>query len=194
MASWPRMERMIGTFGATVSRALLESFYATPSTEGLSVIFNRSVASVSALAYGSPCRGCPPVSYLIIGLSIVSLAVWISVMTRSCSGGHAGSRIMILSLAPCCLGVLPPEAHIVWLPHRTAMVEARVRRLPGYMPMPDHDDGMSEAGAFLWRLGDAFELWDEQGDALEEEEMRQECQPGVAPAGPPEVRTPLCLP
>jgi len=41
MASWPRMERMIGTFGATVSRALLESFYATPSTEGLSVIFNR---------------------------------------------------------------------------------------------------------------------------------------------------------
>ncbi len=44
MASWPRMERMIGTFGATVSRALLESFYATPSTEGLSVIFNRSVA------------------------------------------------------------------------------------------------------------------------------------------------------
>ncbi len=41
MASWPRMERMMGTFGATISRALLESFYATPSTEGLSVIFNR---------------------------------------------------------------------------------------------------------------------------------------------------------
>ncbi len=73
------------------------------------------------------------------------------------------------------------------------MVEARVRRLPGYTPMPDHDDGMSEAGAFLWRLGDAFELWDEQGDALEEDEMRQECQPGVAPAGPPEVR-PFLLP
>ena len=69
------------------------------------------------------------------------------------------------------------------------MVEARVRRLPGYTPMPDHDDGMSEAGAFLWRLGDAFELWDEQGDALEEEEeMRQECQPGAAPAGSSEVR------
>lgn len=63
------------------------------------------------------------------------------------------------------------------------MVEARVRRLPGYTPMPEHDDGMSEAGAFLWRLGDAFELWDEQGDALEEEEMRQECQPGAQAAG-----------
>ena len=72
--------------------------------------------------------------------------------------------------------------------HRTAMVEARVRRLPGYIPMPDHDDGVSEAGAFLWRLGDAFELWDEQGDALEEDEMRQECQPDAQPAGPPEVR------
>ena len=41
MEGWPRMERMMDTFGATVSRALLESFYATPSTEGLSVIFNR---------------------------------------------------------------------------------------------------------------------------------------------------------
>ena len=49
MESWPRMERMIGTFGATVSRALLESFYATPSTEGLSVIFNRSAAPASLL-------------------------------------------------------------------------------------------------------------------------------------------------
>ena len=38
------MERMMDTFGATVSRALLESFYATPSTEGLSVIFNRCPA------------------------------------------------------------------------------------------------------------------------------------------------------
>jgi hypothetical protein len=35
------MERMTETFGATVGRALLESFYATASTEGLSVIFNR---------------------------------------------------------------------------------------------------------------------------------------------------------
>ena len=68
------------------------------------------------------------------------------------------------------------------------MVEARVRRLPGYTPMPEHDDGMSEAGAFLWRLGDAFELWDEQGDALEEDEMRQACQPGAQAAGPLEVR------
>ena len=40
------MERMMDTFGATVSRALLESFYATPSTEGLSVIFNRCLAHV----------------------------------------------------------------------------------------------------------------------------------------------------
>ena len=51
MESWPRMERMIGTFGATVSRALLESFYATPSTEGLSVIFNRSAATASLLHF-----------------------------------------------------------------------------------------------------------------------------------------------
>lgn len=41
MESWPRVERMTETFGATVGRALLESFYATASTEGLSVIFNR---------------------------------------------------------------------------------------------------------------------------------------------------------
>ena len=46
MAGWPRMARLIGPFGATVSRALLESFYATPSTEGLSVIFNRSAPSL----------------------------------------------------------------------------------------------------------------------------------------------------
>ena len=44
MESWPRMERMTETFGATVGRALLESFYATASTEGLSVIFNRLVS------------------------------------------------------------------------------------------------------------------------------------------------------
>ena len=41
MESWPRMERMTETFGATVGRALVESFYATATTEGLSVIFNR---------------------------------------------------------------------------------------------------------------------------------------------------------
>lgn len=51
---------------------------------------------------------------------------------------------------------------------RTAMVEARIRRLPGYVPkrsLDACDDGRSEAGssAFLWRLGDAFELWDDQG-------------------------------
>jgi hypothetical protein len=44
MASWPRMERMTETFGATVGRALLESFYASATTEGLSVIFNRCAA------------------------------------------------------------------------------------------------------------------------------------------------------
>ena len=43
MEAWPRMERMTETFGATIGRALLESFYATASTEGLSVIFNRCV-------------------------------------------------------------------------------------------------------------------------------------------------------
>ncbi len=52
------------------------------------------------------------------------------------------------------------------------MVEARIRRLPGYVPKRGLDgccdDGSrSEAGssAFLWRLGDAFELWDDQGCA-----------------------------
>ncbi len=65
---------------------------------------------------------------------------------------------------------------------RTSMVEARIRRLPGYAPMPDFDDGASEGGAFLWRLGDAFELWDDQGDALEDEEAERECQPIEAPA------------
>ena len=70
MASWPRMERMIGTFGATVSRALLESFYATPSTEGLSVIFNRSAAPASAQGHCSPSRGCLTVLYLSNGLSL----------------------------------------------------------------------------------------------------------------------------
>ena len=62
------------------------------------------------------------------------------------------------------------------------MVEARIRRLPGYAPMPDFDDGASEGGAFLWRLGDAFELWDDQGDALEDEEAERGCQPAEAPA------------
>lgn len=52
MESWPRMERMTETFGATVGRALLESFYATATTEGLSVIFNRCAPGVAnALAY-----------------------------------------------------------------------------------------------------------------------------------------------
>lgn len=74
------------------------------------------------------------------------------------------------------------------------MVEARIRRLPGYAPMPDeYDDGASESGAFLWRLGDAFELWDDQGDALEEEEeeVRQGCRPEAQPASSSEVG-PLC--
>ncbi|BDA43970.1 hypothetical protein COCOBI_05-1540 [Coccomyxa sp. Obi] len=96
MESWPRMERMTETFGATVGRALLESFYATASTEGLSVIFNR-----------------------------------------------------------------------------TAMVEARIRRLPGYVPArsADFDDAASDGGhsAFLWRLGDAFELWEDQGEVMQKD-------------------------
>ena len=62
------------------------------------------------------------------------------------------------------------------------MVEARIRRLPGYAPMLDFDDGASEGGAFLWRLGDAFELWDDQGDALAAEEDELGCQPDEAPA------------
>jgi len=70
------------------------------------------------------------------------------------------------------------------------MVEARVRKLPGYLPMPEYDDGASDGGAFLWRLGDAFDLWDNQGDALEEDEIGQECQPGVQPARRSEVWDP----
>lgn len=52
------------------------------------------------------------------------------------------------------------------------MVEARIRRLPGYMPArsADFDDAASEGGhsAFLWRLGDAFDLWEDQGDLVED--------------------------
>ena len=53
------------------------------------------------------------------------------------------------------------------------MVEARIRHLPGYVPArsADFDDAASEGGrsAFLWRLGDAFELWEDQGDVMQED-------------------------
>ncbi len=60
------------------------------------------------------------------------------------------------------------------------MVEARVRKLPGYLPMPEYDDGASDGGAFLWRLGDAFDLWDNQGDALEEDEIGRSASLGCS--------------
>ncbi len=63
MESWPRMERMTETFGATIGRALLESFYATASTEGLSVIFNRLVSLLVSNSLGlksAPACVLPP--------------------------------------------------------------------------------------------------------------------------------------
>ena len=76
MEGWPRMERMMDTFGATVSRALLESFYATPSTEGLSVIFNRCLAHVccssAPAASARPLLGayCRPSLCMLLSLHV----------------------------------------------------------------------------------------------------------------------------
>lgn len=148
MESWPRMERMTETFGATVGRALLESFYATASTEGLSVIFNRCVASGIFVPIPSwPLASC----------------------REACSMQQTFAGLLLLVVVACLNPAVLVE--LVW--HRTAMVEARIRRLPGYIPArsPDFDDCMSEGGhsTFLWRLGDAFELWEDQGDVVQED-------------------------
>jgi hypothetical protein len=41
MASWPRMERVSESFGSTLKRAIIESFYPSPAAEGVSVMFDR---------------------------------------------------------------------------------------------------------------------------------------------------------
>lgn len=50
------------------------------------------------------------------------------------------------------------------------MVEARVRALPGYQPAADADDGASEGAcstaSMLRRLGDVFDLWDDEGEVI----------------------------
>ncbi len=70
------------------------------------------------------------------------------------------------------------------------MVEARIRRLPGYVPArsADFDDATSEGGhsVFLWRLGDAFDLWEEQGDLVDDT--------GVAPSPLAAVDGPVDVP
>ncbi|KAK9843785.1 hypothetical protein WJX81_006264 [Elliptochloris bilobata] len=91
MAGWPKLDSVSETFGATLRRALVEAFWATSTTEGVSVLFDR-----------------------------------------------------------------------------TAMVEARVRALPGYQPAEEHDDAASEGAcsttSMLRRLGDVFDLWEDEGE------------------------------
>lgn len=41
MRSWPKMERMSGSFRRTFTRAVIESFYATDTSEGIWVMFRR---------------------------------------------------------------------------------------------------------------------------------------------------------
>ena len=50
------------------------------------------------------------------------------------------------------------------------MVEARVRALPGYRLADDADDAASEGAcstaSMLRRLGDVFDLWDDEGEVV----------------------------
>lgn len=48
MASWPRMDRLGGSFRLHLQRALVESFFPTHTTEGISVLFDRWGGSVRA--------------------------------------------------------------------------------------------------------------------------------------------------
>jgi hypothetical protein len=41
MASWPKLDSVSETFGATLRRALVEAFWATSTSEGMSVLFDR---------------------------------------------------------------------------------------------------------------------------------------------------------
>ena len=49
MAGWPKLESVTETFGATLRRALLEAFWATSTTEGVSVLFDRRGAAACLL-------------------------------------------------------------------------------------------------------------------------------------------------
>lgn len=47
------------------------------------------------------------------------------------------------------------------------MVEARVRALPGYRPAEDDDaasEGACSSASMLRRLGDVFDLWEDEGE------------------------------
>ena len=70
------------------------------------------------------------------------------------------------------------------------MVEARIMRLPGYVPVRGAgSDGASDGGGsgFLWRLGDAFELFEDQGDVLAAagDEAMQQGGSGAGQGGEP---------
>ena len=41
MSSWPRMDRLGGSFWLHLKRALVESFFPTSTSEGVSVMFDR---------------------------------------------------------------------------------------------------------------------------------------------------------
>lgn len=49
MRSWPKMERISGSIRRTFTRAVIESFYATDTSEGIWVMFRR---------YASPSGSC----------------------------------------------------------------------------------------------------------------------------------------
>ena len=71
------------------------------------------------------------------------------------------------------------------------MVEARIMRLPGYVPVRGAgSDGASEGSGFLWRLGDALELFEDQGDVLadthDEDQVTTGAQQGREPAAQPD--------
>jgi len=66
MASWPKLDSVSETFGATLRRALVEAFWATSTSEGMSVLFDRCGRQrlrwgplSRALALVSPAPGRP---------------------------------------------------------------------------------------------------------------------------------------
>ena len=83
MEGWPRMERMTETFGATVGRALIESFWPSATTEGLSVVFNRC---------SQGCFDTLPLPCTLTGLCASRASMWVSSrhvqlsMSKSCEG------------------------------------------------------------------------------------------------------------
>ncbi len=49
MAGWPKLESVSETFGSTLRRALVEAFWATSTTEGVSVLFDRCATAAAWL-------------------------------------------------------------------------------------------------------------------------------------------------